>query len=341
MDKLDKNAKILMDLDLKDRKILFALEQNARQPNVVLAKEVGLTPDVIQYRIDRLINRGILKFFLGYVNCAKLGFIDYGINFCTQRMTRVQEQKFVKFLTDHPYCFYFARCGGTYDYTVDILAKDPMSMMDLVNEITNNFGDFIYRQDIITRLSIMHFPKQYLLEVCKPPPQSAYLGGRTDERVLIDEVDDTILRVLARNARAKLIDIAKEVKLSDTAVGQRLRRLEKEGLITGYFAWIEPQSMGYQSINLLLKYQNFRSSDEEKLFEFCRLHKHITWLIKTLGVWDFEINVEVKVQQELQEIVYELKDSFPGMVQRIEFAPVFSTLKYSPYPFSSAASAWQ
>jgi len=330
----------IMELDLKDRKLLFALEQDARQTNVALSKVVGLAPDVIQYRIDRLIDRGILKFFVGYVNSARLGYMDYGLNFCTQRMTRAKEQAFVKFFINHPYCLYFGRSGGTYDYVADILSRDPSSMMDLLTEITNTFSDFIYRQDVITRISITHYPKQYLLDACKPPNPPTYFGGRIDQRVQIDETDDIILRILSKNARAKLIDIAKRVKLSDTAVRNRIRRMEQEELITGYFAWIEPQLIGYQSINLLLKHQNFRSSDEERLFEYCRTHRHITWLIKTLGIWDFEINVEVKTQEDLQEVVYDLKDNFPGMIQRVEYAPVFSTLKYSFYPFSLAVQAW-
>lgn len=330
-----------MELDLKDRKICFALEQDARQTNVALSKHVGLAPDVIQYRIDRLVNRGILKFFLGYINFAKLGYVAYGLNICTQRMTRAQEKTFIEFFVDHPYCVYLTRTGGTYDYVADILARDPISLMDLVTEITNTFGDFLYRQDIVTRIHATHFAKQYLLDAAKPPKPSTYFGGKIDERVKIDQTDDTILRILAKNARVKLVDIADQIDLSDTAVSQRMKRMEKAGLITGYFAWIEPQSFGYQSINLLLKHQTFRAEDEERLFEFCRVHRHITWLLKTLGLWDFEINVDVKGQEELQEVVYELKDKFPGLIQRIEFAPIFRTLKYSQYPFSAEMQAWQ
>lgn len=329
-----------MDVDFKDRNILFALEQNARQTNVSLGKTVGLAPDVVQYRIDRLFNRGVLKFFLGYINFAKLGYVDYGLYLSTQRMTRKQEHAFVDFLTNHPYCPYFCRSGGTYDYVADLLARDPIFLMELVTELTNRFGNFLYDQEIVTRIHATHFAKQYLLDAVQPPKPTTYFGGRLDRRVQIDEVDDEILRILATNARAKLVDIAANIGLSDTAIGQRIKRMEEEELITGYFAWIEPQSFGYQSFNLLLKHQNFRAADEDQLYEFCRVHRHITWLIKTLGRWDFEIEVEVKSQEELQEVVNELKDNFSHIIQRIEFAPIFRTIKYSQYPFTREVQAW-
>lgn len=330
-----------MELDIKDRKILFALEQNARQTNVALAKEFSIAPDVIQYRIDRLMNRGVLKYFLGYINFAKLGYVDYGLHLSTQKMTRKQEQVFVEFFTNHPYVPYFCRTGGTYDYVIDLLARDPISLMELVTEITNKFGDFLYQQEIVTRIHATHFAKQYLLDACKPPSPSTYFGGRIDRRLQIDEIDDHILRILGTNARAKLVDIAEQIGLSDTAIAQRIKRLEDADLITGYFAWIEPQSFGIQNFNLLLKHQNFRAGDEDQLFEFCRVHRHVVWLIKTLGRWDFEIAVEVKNQEQLQDVLYELKDNFSRIIQRIEFAPIFHTLKYSLYPFTKSVQVWR
>ncbi len=328
-----------MDLDYQDRKLLYALEQNARQTNVALGKTVGVAPDVIQYRIDRLVANGVLKFFMGYINFARLGFVDYGLYLSTQRMTRAEEQSFVEFMTNHPYCPYFCRSGGTYDYVADILARTPIQLMERITEITNTFGQFLYRQEIVTRIHATHFAKQYLLDAASPPEAQTFFGGTTDERMKLDDIDDTILRSLATNARARVSDIAEQAGLSPPAVSQRIKRMEEERLITGYYAWVEPQSYDYHSYNLLLKHQNFTPSDEHELYDFCRTHRHVTWLIKNLGPWDFEINVEVKGQEDLQEVVYELRERFARIIARIEFQPIFRTIKYTQYPFAAAAQA--
>ncbi len=328
-----KSLNQLTNLDLKDRQILFALEQNARQSNAGLSKAFGLAPDVVQYRIDRLVSRGIMKFFLGYVNFARLGYVDYGLFMSMQRLSREQEKSFVEFFINHPNCPYFSRSGGTYDYAADILARDPISLFEIVTEIGNVFGDFIHHQEIITRIDAVHFPKQYLLDACPVPSPSTYFGGKVTEPEKVDHFDHQILRILAHNARAKLVDIAKQVDLSDTAISQRIKRLEDAGVITGYFAWIEPQSFGYQSYNLLVKQNHFRKEDGDELFEFCKGHRHITWLLKTMGRWDFEIGAEVKSLEDLQDVVDDLKDRFSKIIQRIEFAPIFRTIKYTQYPF--------
>ena len=41
-----------MNIDLKDRKILYQLDSNCRQSNTQIGKNVGLKKDVVSYRIN-------------------------------------------------------------------------------------------------------------------------------------------------------------------------------------------------------------------------------------------------------------------------------------------------
>ena len=43
----------MVDLDLKDRKILYELDLNCRQSNAQIGKKVGLSRKVVDYRIKR------------------------------------------------------------------------------------------------------------------------------------------------------------------------------------------------------------------------------------------------------------------------------------------------
>ncbi|WP_434810690.1 Lrp/AsnC family transcriptional regulator [Microbacterium sp. bgisy189] len=59
-----------------------------------------------------------------------------------------------------------------------------------------------------------------------------------------DAVDQAIVEVIARDARATLSDISGEVGLSVSAVQTRLRRLESTGVIAGYRAVLDPEAIG-------------------------------------------------------------------------------------------------
>jgi Lrp/AsnC family leucine-responsive transcriptional regulator len=65
----------------------------------------------------------------------------------------------------------------------------------------------------------------------------------TNER-LIDAPDLRIIKELQENARLSLAEVGRRVGLSAPAVGERLQRLERDGVITGYRADVDPRALG-------------------------------------------------------------------------------------------------
>ncbi len=61
----------------------------------------------------------------------------------------------------------------------------------------------------------------------------------------IDETDLQILSMLRENARIPARHIAERTFLSPTAIATRIEKMEKEGVIEGYQAKINPQAFGY------------------------------------------------------------------------------------------------
>ena len=61
----------------------------------------------------------------------------------------------------------------------------------------------------------------------------------------MDDIDRKILKLLQKNARMSLKTIAEKTFLSSPAVSARIERLERDGIITGYHAWVDPIKLGY------------------------------------------------------------------------------------------------
>jgi Lrp/AsnC family leucine-responsive transcriptional regulator len=57
----------------------------------------------------------------------------------------------------------------------------------------------------------------------------------------IDETDATILRLLQENGRIKRSEVAEHVGLSLPSTSERMRKLEDRGVITGYYARVDPK----------------------------------------------------------------------------------------------------
>ena len=58
----------------------------------------------------------------------------------------------------------------------------------------------------------------------------------------VDHFDQKLLSLLRDNARLSISDLARSVFLSRSAVSERLRRLEEDGIITGSHAHIQPHA---------------------------------------------------------------------------------------------------
>src|SRR5690606_11997410 len=60
----------------------------------------------------------------------------------------------------------------------------------------------------------------------------------------VEEIDHRIVTLLAKDGRMSFTDLAKETGLSVSAVHQRVRRLEKRGVIRGYAALVDHDAIG-------------------------------------------------------------------------------------------------
>ena len=61
---------------------------------------------------------------------------------------------------------------------------------------------------------------------------------------MVEEIDRRIVSLLSRNGRMSFTELARQAGLSVSAVHQRVRRLETDGVITGYVALFNPEVIG-------------------------------------------------------------------------------------------------
>ncbi|MCX8199339.1 MAG: Lrp/AsnC family transcriptional regulator [Sulfolobales archaeon] len=78
----------------------------------------------------------------------------------------------------------------------------------------------------------------------------------------LDEVDLRILRALALNARISIRELARELNRSPSTVHERIRKLEKMSIITGFTSLLNYKALGY-TINALTLLQVDGASIEE------------------------------------------------------------------------------
>lgn len=301
----------MLKLDQIDKKILIELESDARKSNRQIAKQLKLNPDLVRYRISKLEPA---IWLLTFVNIAKIGYTDYGVFFTTNSKEVVDRIK------KHQNVSYLAKLGGKYDYVMGILARDILEFQQIV-------GEFDVVKDISVRVQLFHFSKSYLLNRKKAIVKMPDFGGRITV-TQIDDLDKKILQHLATNARMNVVELARIIKSPASTIMFHIKKLRKNQIIVGFNGYIRCQSYGYQNHLITLSASRI---NEKKLFSFCQQHQYITYLIKTIGKWDYEISIEVPDQKKLQEILSEIRENFPEA--NLNSVILFEELKYNLFPF--------
>jgi Lrp/AsnC family leucine-responsive transcriptional regulator len=75
--------------------------------------------------------------------------------------------------------------------------------------------------------------------------KNGLLGANVVKIPKIDQTDRKIIGELATDGRVSLAELGRRVNLSSPAVAERVQRLERAGVITGYRAELNPRALGY------------------------------------------------------------------------------------------------
>ena len=128
----------------------------------------------------------------------------------------------------------------------------------------------------------------------------------------LDRIDRRILDTLQRQGRLPMTDLAQEVGLSTSPVTERVRRLERAGVITGYHARVDPAALGRP---LLVFVELTLSSKSGELFEKLRaelLHEpRVLECHLVSGRFDYLIKARLSAMSEYRELLAQILQKSP------------------------------
>ena len=319
-----------MKLTLKDKKLLYWLDQNSRASNKELAKNVGLSEQGIGYKLKTLEKEGIIRKYVTFVNTLALGYFHYKVLLRLQNTNPEKEEEIINYLMNHHNVRWVVACSGKWDINFSIMAKTPQDFTKIYRKIEFDFGDYIAEKNIFLLIKSPGFTKGYLI-------------NRNSLRTLeykpvvleknLDKKDKDILKLMSQNARKSVLEIARKLNTTGDIVRYRIKKLEKEGIISGYTVQLD-----YEKVNLL-RYSVFFSLHridqkvEERMLAFAKIHNNIIFIMTLIGSYDLSLELEVFSHRELQETIKKFREKFSENIR--DFEIIFNTYeyKYNYFPF--------
>jgi Lrp/AsnC family transcriptional regulator for asnA, asnC and gidA len=124
--------------------------------------------------------------------------------------------------------------------------------------------------------------------------------------LVLDDLDMDILRSLNDNARKSFRDIAKELHVSLTTVSNRVKAMEKAGVIQGYIPVVDATKLGYDIMAVIgIKVIHGRIVDTER--DLAR-DPAVFAVFDSTGEWDAIIMARFKTRDDLNVFVKKVLD---------------------------------
>lgn len=318
------------ELDKKDKRILYELDIDSRQTLSQLGKKTGLSKQVADYRLKNLINSRVIAQFYAVINFSKLGYTQYKLYFKFQNADLAKEKEIIDYWTNSKNSAWVASCRGRWDLAVSVLAVDVNELGSIIAAFLNSYASFILEKDLLITQASHVFTKAYMTEV-KEKEEFRYTGNIAHYG--LDEIERKLLCSLSTNGRTSILDLMEKTGLTRDVITYRLKKLKNDEIINRYRIHMDLNKIGYRLYKVLLRLQNSSEQKEKELMYFVKHHPNGVQILKLLGNWDFELEFEVNDEEQLHEVLLEIRNKFSSIIRDYDILSIHKEHKLNYYPF--------
>lgn len=147
----------------------------------------------------------------------------------------------------------------------------------------------------------------------------------------LDRIDGRILDILQKEGRLPMTELAQRVGLSATPCTERVRRLERNGVITGYHARVDPHALGKRLLVFVEIKLSAKSGDV-----FDRVKKEMLFVPEVMechlvsGDFDYLIKARISEMAEYRRLLGDILLKLPAAAESRSYV-VMEEIKESLY----------
>lgn len=252
-------------LDLKDRKILYELDNNARQSSSEIGKKTGLSKQVVAYRINKLIQSGVIQKLYAVYDTSKLGFTTCKVFLRLQNANVEKQREITEYIKNSQNVQFFIATDGMFGLVFNLLAGTASELYELIKELENRYGSYIAEKELIIMLFSSFFFRDYLIGKASKEIRKPMYFGSKQEAVEIDEINKKILHYLGIDARMPATKIANKIGISPDSIALRIKKLERAQIIHNYVLLPNFSLLNQTSYKILFSLHNLTEERESIL----------------------------------------------------------------------------
>jgi len=283
------------ELDKLDIKLLDALREDARASLKDLSKKCRISKQTVLYRMNRLLERKIIKGFHANIDYSALGYDIYYLFIKTRYLAN--EPAFVEELGKIKGCISIMNCLSQYNYNIKIITKDIYST-------TKELEDLFNRKKNITT----HFMLQRL--------------EKTREQISIDAKDKLILKELSVNCRLTSLEISRRTGIGYDTVHARIKNLIKNKVIENFITIIDFGTAGFVDYSILLKFADDKLEQLPLLESQLKNDALVVRRFKTVGEFSYMFEIVDRDFLSINDKINRIRSQFHEMIRSSHIVPI-------------------
>lgn len=123
----------------------------------------------------------------------------------------------------------------------------------------------------------------------------------------MDATDRAIVAALQRDARATFAEVGRAVGLAASTVHERVRKLERAGVVRGYRAEIDPEAMGL-FVTALVSVMPLDPKQPDDLPERVREFDEVEDCHSVAGAENYVLKVRTRTTSDLEDFLRRLRE---------------------------------
>jgi len=294
-------------LNKSEKNVLTLLEQNCRTPANQIAKRLRLSPEGVLKIIKRLENSGVITRFNTKYSYSKMGYKLFPVHIKLTKLNKEIIARIKSSIIKHKSCAWYMFCEGEYDLLLSFKIASHKDTQDM-NELLRDIADYTHEKELSVVLYSFEISKSFIHE-----NQTRKLFQTFDyenEPAILSKEETKILEILKSNSRETVLNISEKVHLSARVISSKIKKLEKENIISGFKTKINTAILGFQPCIALIALNKHDETDLLRFVTYCQNKPGINYLVRQEGKYDIELTIEVQNTNEFYEVMDELREQF-------------------------------
>jgi DNA-binding Lrp family transcriptional regulator len=319
-------------LDEKYKRILRILTEDARASTRSIAKQIRTSREVVNYRIKRLNELGVIKNYIVKADMTQFYHDGYAMFIRLSQIDPIKFNKMIDMLAKNPFTMWVATLSGEWDVALSFLTRNTSDLHNVIRSVEVSLGDSLREYGLLTYVKEVKNTFEDLFPCDDDKRSDFMIKGFPHEKVDIDKTDKKILCILSENANVNNIEMSRRVGLTAEAVRQRIKSLKRKGIIRGFRTIIDIYKLNLEIYYVLMKFSKLSREKEMELETFFRNHHNVYYCARTVGRYDIIACITAKDRIHFHKIITDIRNRFSKTLTNFSTNTIFEEHKHTYLP---------